>query len=57
MIHSQDNVHLTCSRVLVAFVIYMDLSLGFVNTLIALLVVMGVMHEADNTDPIQSTWL
>ena len=29
-IHSQDNFYLTCSRNLVAFVIYMDFSLGFV---------------------------
>ena len=32
IIHSQDNFYLTCSRNLVAFVIYMDLSLGFVCT-------------------------
>ena len=32
VIHSQDNFYLTCSRNLVAFVIYMDLSLGFVYT-------------------------
>ena len=31
-IYSQDNFYLTCSRNLVAFVIYMDLSLGFVYT-------------------------
>ena len=31
-IHSQDNFYWTCSRNLVTFVIYMDLSLGFVYT-------------------------
>ena len=30
--YSQDNFYLTCSRNLVAFVIYMDLSFGFVHT-------------------------
>ena len=36
MIRSQDNLYLTYSRMIVAFVvvIYMDLSLGFVDTLL-----------------------
>ena len=42
--NSLDNFYLTCSRNLVAFVIYMDLSLGFVCT-----VAPGVMHEATNS--------
>ena len=32
--HSTHNLFLTYSRILVAFVIYIDLSLGFVDTLI-----------------------
>ena len=32
-IYSQDNLYLTYRRIQVAFVIYMDLSLGFVDTL------------------------
>ena len=39
---------ITCSRNLVAFVTYLDLSLRFVH--------MGVMHEADDAYSIQSTW-
>ena len=43
------------------FVIYMDLSLGFVTWICLnlnwLLAVTGVMHEADNAYSIQSTWL
>ena len=55
MIHSQDNFYLTWSRNLVAFVIYIDLSLGFVY-LNRLLAVTGVMYEANETYSIQSTW-
>ena len=59
-IHSQDNFYLTCSRNLVAFVIYMDLSLGFVTWICLylnwLLAVTGVMHEADDAYSVWSTW-
>ena len=34
----------------------MDLSFGFVNTFIRLLVVTGVRHEADDAYSIQNTW-
>ena len=33
VIHSHDNLYLISSRILVAFVLYMNLSFGFVNTL------------------------
>ena len=33
IIHSQDNLYFTYSRILVVFVVYMDLSLGFADAL------------------------